>query len=229
MASVYSVVEGVETGMITDTSEKLYGQAERYRGNAGPIVASHAPRRYCLGTLETRSLQNAGHRIEQYRHGRSHSGAFFDHDAQGRLGRAAVRRWALSSRRLAESGFRAEPPRSAQRPSAGRRPKFWLRLLARTRALGAARFWDSRRHQYGNRRHLSRQFLEEWAVADHGGRSHLRMAARQSRRRGRHRSRAHPFDAADRRVRLLPPGGIRAALSIAPYRGARLSTPPVDR
>src|SRR5258708_21023405 len=140
MASVYSVVEGVETGMITDTSEKLYGQAERYRGNAGPIVASHVPRRYCLGTLETRSLQNAGHRIEQYRHRPNHSGAFFDHDHQGRLGPAAVRRLALSSRRLAQSGLRPEPPPSPHRPSAGRRPQFWLRLLARTRALGAPPF-----------------------------------------------------------------------------------------
>src|SRR5258708_20737737 len=146
MASVYSVVEGVETGMITDTSEKLYGQAERYRGNAGPIVASHAPRRYCLGTLETRSLQNAGHRIEQYRHRPNHSGAFFDHDHQGRLGPAAVRRLALSSRRLAESGFRAEPPRSAQRPSAGPRPKFWLRLLPRTPAPAPAPFWHPPLH-----------------------------------------------------------------------------------
>ena len=64
-------------------------------------------------------------------------------------------------------------------------PQFRLRIVTRTRALGAARLRHPRGDQYGNSRHLSQQFAEEWTVADRHRRGAAYLAARQSGRRDR--------------------------------------------
>ena len=75
--------------------------------------------------------------VQQCRHRPDHPRAFSHHDHQGRLRAAIVRRLALSNRWRAECGFHPESARSPRRGNPGGRTQFWLRILARARALGA--------------------------------------------------------------------------------------------
>ncbi len=112
--------------------------------------------------------------VHQHRHRSDHPRALPDHDHEGGPGQAAVRRLALSRRTA-----RPNPDFVLNRPAARGcadprgRPQLRLRLLARTRAVGAARFRLSRRRQHRDRRHLPRQLAEERLLADRGRRGHF--------------------------------------------------------
>ena len=97
------------------------------------------------------------------------------------LGAVAVRRLALRPGRPAAARLRAEPAGGAGLPGAGRRAQLRLRLLARARAVGAARLRHPRRDQHRDRRHLPQQQPEERPAAGRGRRGDARLAARASR------------------------------------------------
>jgi hypothetical protein len=70
-----------------------------------------------------------------------------------------------------------QPRRGLRDP--GRRPQLRLRLLARARALGAARLRLQGRDQHRDRRHLPQQLAEERPGARHRRRATHAVAARE--------------------------------------------------
>ena len=109
------------------------------------------------GTDHTHQVADGRPAVHQHRHRPDHSGPLPDHHGPRGPRRVAVRRLALRRGRPAEARLRAEPAGGAGLPGAGRRPQLRLRLVARARAVGAARLRLPRRHQHRDRRHLPQQ------------------------------------------------------------------------
>ena len=97
------------------------------------------------------------------------------------LGAALFADWRYDADGQPRARLRAEPARGARLPGAGRRAQHRLRLVARARALGAARLRLPRGRQHRDRRHLPQQQPEERPAAGRRGRGHARVAARASR------------------------------------------------
>ena len=94
-------------------------------------------------------------------HGQDHPGALPEVDQPQRLRQAPLRQHALPRGRDREPRLRAEPAALPRRGGADRLREFRLRLVARARALGAARFRHPLRHRARLRRHLPQQLLQE--------------------------------------------------------------------
>ena len=123
----------------------------------------------------------------EHRYRQGHSGALpQDHQAL-RPRRASVRHAALRQRGQGAAGLRAQPGAVPPRADPHRAREFRLRVLARARALGAARFRHPLRHRAGLRRHLLQQLLQERHPADPPAARGLRPADR-GREAGRQRA-----------------------------------------
>ena len=87
---------------------------------------------------------------------------FLTTTTQEGLGKKLFDDWRYDARRQARARLRAEP---AREPAAAQilvgRPQLRLRLVARARAVGAARLRHPRRRQHGDRGHLPQQLAEE--------------------------------------------------------------------
>ena len=152
----------------------------------------------------------------QCRHRHDHPEGLSEDDQAHRPRHRAVRRDALPRRRFGEPGFRAQQAGLSQGADPGRRRQFRLRLVARARALGAARFRHPLRHLDQLCRHLLQQLLQERHPADHGqprgsGEADGRRLARlQCDDLGRPRGQGDPR--AGRRRRPFRPRRFQAAL-----------------
>ena len=126
-----------------------------------PAFAGMTSRGHVMKPLTHIHSRTAVLRASEHRHRPHHPGALPDDDRTHRPRQIAVQRLALQARRLARSGFRVEQARSARLRNPRRRPQLRLRLVARTRAVGAARLRHPRRAVERDRRHLPRQCAEE--------------------------------------------------------------------
>ncbi len=125
-------------------------------------------------------------RDRQCRHRHDHPQAISEDDQAHRPRRRPVLGDALQRRRLAQSRLRAQQARLRQGQDSRRRRQFRLRLVARARALGAARFRHPLRHLDRLRRHFLQQLLQErhsagQGVAGRSGEADGRRAARRQR------------------------------------------------
>ena len=104
----------------------------------------------------------------QCRHRHDHPEAVPEDDQAHRPRHGPVRGDALQRGRLGEPGLRPQQAGLPQGADPRRRRQFRLRLLARARALGAARFRHPLRDLDELRRHLLQQLLQERHPADQG-------------------------------------------------------------
>ena len=133
------------------------------------------------------------------------------------FGAVALLRLALSRRRHAGPGLRAESARGRGRQRAARRRELRLRLVARARAVGAGGVRIPRHRRALVRRHLLRQLLPERAAAGGPGRGGRGRAVSPGRR-GVGRLRAHGGSRAHRGARR---GGVRGGVRRSRRTGGR--------
>ena len=147
---------GARTLLASPADGRGLGGARRHHRPARSVAGMPA-----MQPIRSHHLAHRGPAAHRYRHRPDHPCPLPAHHDARRPGQAAVRRLALSCRRHAESGVRAQQAGSAGLQDPGRRPQFRLRLVARARAVGAARFRHPRRDQHRVRRHLPLQLAEE--------------------------------------------------------------------